>query len=461
MSYEAPFPPAVPMPYLTPLFMTHIKDAASVRHHICSPLQLVWQITNRYIYENPVPDPVARGMWLARAKDYFTAEVYHSSASSELKRAMFELPLRDFFDTCIACFLGFNRGIIQAHEFPRWLAMCAMHPEADIDRSCYEMLNLYNMIQETVEYSSATPNDAAYSASISFCGHFPQMNDALEYMSRILGEAAYLSALQAFVQLGANVVDMFLYVYRTLAQTNVSESIIIEGLDCVTWAWQNMLDNPFGAIRPDARGFLVDLVDFGGLAAAMLRHIQSKVRFNSVGEDKLHGVMWTSILRYAASVPGMYDRTLESVIQNNLCLKADKKEKILAALADQLPEIERPIDTTDQVTAELSARVALMLNDNDEMRDVPIEAMGPAIDPRTLGHFVTESPTSDERCPVCRGEFADTEPFLALNACGHLFHVDCLDPWVNRVDVGLTRINCPYCRAQLCDARNYKGVVES
>ncbi|OAL02155.1 hypothetical protein IQ06DRAFT_346748 [Phaeosphaeriaceae sp. SRC1lsM3a] len=159
---------------------------------------------------------------------------------------------------------------------------------------------------------------------------------------------------------------------------------------------------------------------------------------------------------------GMPDCTLLSVIQDTLTLDEPTKSRLIAAIHDQLPEVERPIGTADQVTAELAARVAFFFPKNGgNGRDVPIEAVGPAIDPRTLGHSVTEQPPSDERCPVCRCNFADPgDPSLALNACGHVFPVDCLDPWVNRVDVGLSTINCPYCRAQLCEARDYKGVVE-
>lgn len=97
MSSETFLPPVL-MPYLTPLFKTYVKDPASVRHHVQKPLISVFQVCSTHVCQGCPTDPVARGMWLARAKECFTINACHCSASAELKRVMFELPLEHFFD---------------------------------------------------------------------------------------------------------------------------------------------------------------------------------------------------------------------------------------------------------------------------------------------------------------------------------------------------------------------------
>lgn len=350
-------------------------------------------------------------------------------------------------------------------EVAHWFAGCAMHPQADTDKSLTPYLRQYNLVQGIIDDNSSAPTDVAtYAADPSFCGSFPQMKDALERICKATDEPAYLDALEAFVQLGANVVDTFLFVDRYTESHGPIDGIFLEGLGCVTWAWDNLLDNPCGNMSHDLRVFLTEEVHREPLVTQMLCHLLVKVRMNNIEKTKhkLHSVMWTSILRYAADLPGKPRDKLDAVIQNAPNLEGDQKKHILAALAGELPEVDRPIRTTDEVTAELLAHAARIYNDNDnEPQDVPIKALGPEIDPRTLGHPSTEAPSADEQCAICRGEFTGTEePFLALDACNHLFHVDCFDPWVNRVELGLSTIQCPYCRAPLCDARNYRGVLK-
>ncbi|KAL5218965.1 hypothetical protein ABZP36_019649 [Zizania latifolia] len=46
-------------------------------------------------------------------------------------------------------------------------------------------------------------------------------------------------------------------------------------------------------------------------------------------------------------------------------------------------------------------------------------------------------------CAVCLTEFADSDVLRVLPACCHVFHLDCIDPWL------ASAVTCPLCRANL------------
>ncbi|CAL9779536.1 unnamed protein product [Musa acuminata subsp. burmannicoides] len=48
-------------------------------------------------------------------------------------------------------------------------------------------------------------------------------------------------------------------------------------------------------------------------------------------------------------------------------------------------------------------------------------------------------------CAVCLSEFADEDTLRLLPRCSHVFHVDCIDIWLD------THVTCPVCRANLAE----------
>lgn len=57
-------------------------------------------------------------------------------------------------------------------------------------------------------------------------------------------------------------------------------------------------------------------------------------------------------------------------------------------------------------------------------------------------------------CAVCLDSFVDGERCRALPACGHVFHVHCVDRWLARTPA------CPVCRAVVAGVRTKAVVVD-
>ncbi|XP_072995268.1 probable E3 ubiquitin-protein ligase ATL44 [Typha latifolia] len=54
-------------------------------------------------------------------------------------------------------------------------------------------------------------------------------------------------------------------------------------------------------------------------------------------------------------------------------------------------------------------------------------------------------------CAICLSDFAEGDKIRLLPACGHRFHVGCIDTWL------LSRCSCPTCRRRLLSAQ---GIAE-
>ena len=48
--------------------------------------------------------------------------------------------------------------------------------------------------------------------------------------------------------------------------------------------------------------------------------------------------------------------------------------------------------------------------------------------------------TTEDRCCICRENFRDTDIVRKINSCGHVFHINCVDTWLE------SNTTCPMCR---------------
>ncbi|KAG0470063.1 hypothetical protein HPP92_016763 [Vanilla planifolia] len=60
--------------------------------------------------------------------------------------------------------------------------------------------------------------------------------------------------------------------------------------------------------------------------------------------------------------------------------------------------------------------------------------------------YITGEGSGPVKCSVCLGDFCEGELVRLLPACGHTFHVPCIDPWLR------AHLNCPLCRTQIASA---------
>jgi hypothetical protein len=71
--------------------------------------------------------------------------------------------------------------------------------------------------------------------------------------------------------------------------------------------------------------------------------------------------------------------------------------------------------------------------------DVIVHASRETIDQTTTQTILTED--AEGNCSICQDQLKKDESVRTLSGCGHMFHVQCIDPWL------LTRsVLCPTCR---------------
>ena len=48
-----------------------------------------------------------------------------------------------------------------------------------------------------------------------------------------------------------------------------------------------------------------------------------------------------------------------------------------------------------------------------------------------------------DKCSICREDFEGRDIVRKINSCGHVFHMNCLDTWLE------SHTSCPICRVDL------------
>jgi amino acid transporter len=71
----------------------------------------------------------------------------------------------------------------------------------------------------------------------------------------------------------------------------------------------------------------------------------------------------------------------------------------------------------------------------------------------TIPTFVSEEKTEELECVICLSYIEKGEVGRKLPKCGHVFHVECIDMWLN------SHCNCPICRSLIVENDSHGGGV--
>lgn len=99
-----------------------------------------------------------------------------------------------------------------------------------------------------------------------------------------------------------------------------------------------------------------------------------------------------------------------------------------------------------------------------EYSNVEVEAYGPRVHPLDVGAIISE--TVGSMCVICLTQFGDEdddqEPqlkdVLQLEGCKDVFHLHCIDTFLNCAHPGMDTVNCPCCRHPICPPRSLRPV---
>ena len=63
--------------------------------------------------------------------------------------------------------------------------------------------------------------------------------------------------------------------------------------------------------------------------------------------------------------------------------------------------------------------------------------------------FGVFDPSTQTECAICTMEFETRDDISSPFACGHRFHRDCINAWINRRRANNLRPNCPICKSEV------------
>jgi hypothetical protein len=294
---------------------------------------------------------------------------------------------------------------------------------------------------------------------------FPGLFYSLEYLDQTLQKqdyyldhtSAFFSVLSHYYRLGQYAVDIFRNSFNGFG---LDASIADEGYCCAKDATIDLLKDPHSGIPCYASGELdADEIRVSMDAKEVI------ARSNFLGDiDFLMSIVASFKERGDSNTElgwEMYHFLFDAVAQW-------KDEKIREDFCKVMVWCFRPVpmvESTNNFRLPGSFYEELIADDDNldfefivpELTDVELEPYGPRIYPDTYGIIVTAAPAG-MICTYCQYELEDDEEsnlstIIKLTTCGHKFHGECIDEWINGEFKGKDMVGCPCCRADICAPR--------
>jgi hypothetical protein len=290
--------------------------------------------------------------------------------------------------------------------------------------------------------------------------HHAQSNVFLG-MTRFIGDNISLqedSAIESiehvikyFLCLAMNAVDIHLVTHRLRSAGGYTSrdlvDVFTEGGELLEVYSRTVLRNPFSNTPVHVRRALAE-ANITEIIHYLLDYFVASMLIKKIPAENLHETVYRLVL----------DAALKKIDD----LAADPAGNIRANMStlhlrDSRNETDsdtamvwtRPSGMEDMVTTELESFVLQNFEDGS-VADVPIEPIGPRVDPGRLSDATSEPP-ANKRCPVCLESYTMAGNMcVKLRACAHLLHRACLDELVNGTYPGVPEVRCPVCRTSLC-----------
>ncbi|KAF2024305.1 hypothetical protein EK21DRAFT_94198 [Setomelanomma holmii] len=425
---------AIPLPYLTSLLKTHIKDYASVVTYIREAL--IAMAVEAMHCSNTWDQPQQRAANTAMLKQHFTYQIYLGGASTQVKKDILSIPFEEFLGVCV------RELSVGTFNTPMgYLAQAELASDFEVQVASKESFP---------GLTSATQKMLV------------MLNRGWPNAGNVVRTERLTGIIQQFVKLAMNAVDLLnLYQSTNPANQQRRQEIWREGKMKMLWAWKLMLNHPFSDMSPLLRMILSE-TNIAENIEYLCHHVIPQLIRAGIDCKHLHYVVYLDI--FSAAIETKPEYTPQDVeFLGEVVVHHFSKPVDLPAAEHQVPQYYRPEGTHDQITAAVEGTLRLqgIHGDQEAVIDIPVEPSGPLIDPLQMGRVVTEV-DDDESCAICQIGFKESaEAIVKLHVCGHILHQEFLEGLINRAYMGSDKVMCPNCRARICAARDYKAVLEA
>ncbi|KAF2634403.1 hypothetical protein P280DRAFT_485487 [Massarina eburnea CBS 473.64] len=344
-----------------------------------------------------------------------------------------------------------------------WALQCAIHPEADTDGSVGQWLCKY---LDHFPKMNLSPSDFARQVKYAKKHDIPFLS--LRTSLRMLrgsskrGLQVYhddiFAVLHVYFRLSMYAVDIFRWFYNGTTESITDKYQVLYMVTC---------ENILGTIMdPFAKAYCINSAT-GELSAVS---ISAEVK-TVIAKINVEGTM-SYLMHILQELKGQGSPNTELgwLLCNFIVTSADHKtadtDNTVRSIASRF---FHPNDSHDDFRP-LGVPFDLIgtVTENTDIEFEPtsladaVAASGPRIDAKRLG-TITDSPQDDLECGICTEKVCDEVPdehgeagldgVLKLEACGHHFHVACIDSFVNGAFPNKAKVQCPLCRSDICDPR--------